>query len=362
MGAKLSIRRRSQKAQEKPDVPLVEKSSLKSDDIESSTSNTKEEVPVTVLTRLAVLAVPAVLTLYAVIALGKNVLTKKILSYYGFPYPLTLSTLSCILTALACVPFQACYPSVLKLPSKSAARGILLVSLLTGVDMVLSNLSLNRISLSLQQVIKATQVIWVLVFEITMQNKRPSTDIWLYVLLMVVGAPITAIGSASEDFNLFGCLLMVAATLTGALKYVTAHDVIRANKKELGSIGFIFWLEISMLLYLVPWTFLTDEITRPDGVIAWIKDTATSADYIALVINSLLGGFRAYVQFLVLRLCSALQLVFTNIVLQSLVVILGIFLFHNEQSELLWIGIALTLVGYTAYSVRLALAKKETKH
>merc|ERR1711988_94216 len=105
-----------------------------------------------------------------------------------------------------------------------------------------------------------------------------------------------------------------------------------------------------MLVYMVPWTCLSDELTSTDGAITWYLDSATPLKVAMVAANCLMGGFRAYVQFLVLRFCSALQLVFTNIAVQSLVVITSIIIFKTLEGPLGWLGIFLTLAGYTAYS------------
>lgn len=300
--------------------------------------------------------IPIVLTIYASVAIFKTLFTELMLQGVHFPFPVALSTLSCIVTPLACLLVFVVSPSSFQYPSKSGAKGLFYISLLTALDLGLSNIALSLISVALQQVIKATACIWVVLLEVIVLKVHHGVGVWLCILCMVVGAPLSAIGSAAEDFNLSGCILMVVATLTGGIKYVTAHEIIKIHKKELGTVSFLLWLELTMLIYMVPWTIASGELPL---IAAW-DGLYDPSEWALVVSNALMGGLRAFVTFLVLRHCSALQLVTTNVASQCLVILLGILVFETQTSPLLLTGIAITLAGYVGYSYN--KATKGRKH
>lgn len=292
--------------------------------------------------------------LYGFVVIGKTLLTKLCFSAYSFDYPITFSLFSCLTTMLGCMGIIAAGISEWAWLPKHHWKIFGSVAVLTASDMGFTNWSLDLISVALQLTIKAAIPAIVVGYEVVMLRRAHSSIVYLSIIPLVLGAVLVGLGSGSADFNMLGAILMVIATFASAIKMVTTHSAIRQVRKDLkGMVVFLFWLEAAMIPILLPWCWLNGELSTLNQ---WSEYGEFGA-WAFILIVAVIGGFRAYVQNLVLRYNSALTLAAANILIQALTIIISIWLFNTSTTIELDLGIIVSMLGYAMYTMQKTLAK-----
>ena len=154
---------------------------------------------------------------------------------------------------------------------------------------------------------------------------------------------------------------MMGSVVASAAKDVLLHFKIRELKRDIGLVPTLFWLQIGMSFFMLPWTFAQGELTT---VKDW-EHFGSLGIWAFVLFVTLLGGVRAYTQQLVLTLDSALFLVFCNALIQTLCVFISIPAFHTSMNNELWIGSVLSILACAMYAavrkMEKAKAKKEAE-
>ena len=190
-------------------------------------------------------------------------------------------------------------------------------------------------------------------------RKRQHPALWLVVGLLCVGPALTKLGSNALDAQPLGVVMMVAAVVAGAFKYVFAHAAIKEYQRELGTLGFLFWVEVFVAVLLTPWAVANGEGAKLLGILVLGEplgdhDATTSgeASVSALLLwgTAAFGGLRIYTQFTFLKETSATSLAISNLVIQALTIMLSIALFGTPLTPLLGLGILVTVATSSVYS------------
>jgi drug/metabolite transporter (DMT)-like permease len=223
------------------------------------------------------------------------------------------------------------------------------ISILTALDMGFTNTAISRISIALQQTIKATLPVAVIMLEKLIEGKQHSWSVHLCLVPLVMAPIFSAEGSlTTADWDAVGASCMFVAVLVSATKNVVIHSTVKKCKQEMGVLTFMWWLEIGVMIVFAPWGIFNGEDAQ---IPAWLH-VHSNFDGLSLIFVSLMGGFRAYTLTLVLAYSgSALYLVFINSLVQSFSIGTSIVLFHTQVTAPLALGIAYSLVGCTLYAV-----------
>ena len=290
---------------------------------------------------------------YGLVVIGKTLATKMIFASYHFGYPIMFSLLSCLTTLLACVLIFASGQSEYAPFPTEHLKGFAVISLLTASDMGLTNWAVALISVALQLTIKAAIPAIVVTYEKFALHKSHTTTAYLSLVPLVFGAVLVGMGSGKADFDLLGVCVMCGATVCSSIKMVSTHGMIKAVKKDMGMVAFLFWLELAMIPILLPWCVANGELADLPN---W-KQVGQLGAWMFVMIVAVVGGLRAYVQNMVLKYNSALTLAAANILIQALTIVISIFLFHTQTSFMMNLGIFISLVGYGAYSYQSGQSK-----
>lgn len=291
---------------------------------------------------------------YGFVVIGKTILTKVCFANYSFGYPITFSLFSCLTTMVACgFVFFIGQAEFTMLP-RHHWRGFAQISVLTALDMGFTNWSLNLISVALMLTIKAAIPAIVVSYERIVLQKNHGSMAYASLTPLVLGAVLVGLGSGSADYNLFGTILMLMATVSSAIKMVTTHAVIKEVREDMGMVNFLFWLELCMVPILVPWAFANNEI---ETLHEW-GDISSGSAWLFVLIVAMIGGLRAYSQALVLKYNVALTLAAANILIQALTILISIWVFSTATSLEMDLGIVISLIGYGMYTLNKHTKKK----
>jgi drug/metabolite transporter (DMT)-like permease len=236
------------------------------------------------------------------------------------------------------------------------------IAVLTTAAVIAANEGISHLSLVFQQILKALAPVPVMLVERVLEGKSHSWACLLAVSGLVIASCIGSVGaSAAGTWDTVGGLCMLSLISTSAVKYVLMHKHIPSLKKDMGMLALFFWIEVFMLMLLVPIAAATDELFVHDW--NWKYEQSWSI-WILLLFVSLLQGARAFAQQQVLVFDSALTLTYSQRMTQTLVSFISVPVFHDKMNWQLWIGAGLSIIssvayGYVRATERLVVKKKE---
>jgi len=281
------------------------------------------------------------------VGVAKTLLTKFVFQHS--PTPVAFSVLSCIATNICLLPILIAQGEFRMLSVKQLCN-FTLICVAIGLDLGCQNVALAILSIALQQCIKATLPTMTVFVESAIKRVCFHPLIYFTVLAICIGPVMIAYDSPWEaksevGSQTFGVVMMVVAMVGGAFKYVLCHHTIREYQGQMGVLAFTFWVELFVGVMLTPWAILSGEAHK-----LMTTEQPTSA-WALLWFTGAFGGVRVVAQFYFLAKTSATSLAISGITMQALTIILGIFAFGDEVTNLLVAGVFLTLCtsGFYAY-------------
>merc|ERR1711988_814448 len=142
----------------------------------------------------------------------------------------------------------------------------------------------------------------------------------------------------------FGAIMMLAAMLGGAFKYVLCHTAISNFRKEMGVLAFTFWVETFVGLMLLPWAIANGEAYR------MMTEKQSPAAWALVWFTGAFGGVRVVAQFTFLARTSATSLAMSGIAMQAHTIILGILFFKSDVTPILVLGVIFTILTSSFYT------------
>jgi drug/metabolite transporter (DMT)-like permease len=293
---------------------------------------------------------------YVLCCTVKTLLTKELFSGKShYAYPLFYSSMSCAVTAVAIVVVAhslGIADSVLRVPPRAHCGALVLVVVITAADMGATNLAVERLSVALQQTIKAVLPVLVVLLEVALLKKRHSRAIYGALVPITLGPILIGWGQIDAAFT--GVVCMCAAVACSALKNIKLHTAMKDMKKQVGIAGVTLWLEILMLPLLLAWSAGAGELLDGAAPNALVSVDAGGANYdLAYIVTfvALLGGVRAHATNMLLRHCTPAVLAVANVLVQTASILASFYLFPS--SPVTWslgAGVALSIVGVSIFA------------
>lgn len=214
------------------------------------------------------------------------------------------------------------------------------------IDLGCTNVAISELSVAMQQTIKATSPAATVLLEVAFARKCHHPVVFMLIGLLCVGSVLVKWGSSDYDATVYGMVMMILAVVAGAFKYVMAHQMIRAFRDDLGVLAFTFWVEAFVAVVLAPWAVLNGEAAE----LLYGGAASSWQDWALLWFTGAYGGVRIVSQFALLVHTSATTLALSNVTIQALTTILGIFLFHTPVTNFLVAGVMVTLIATAGYT------------
>lgn len=278
------------------------------------------------------------------VAVSKTLLTKYVFTHVNTP--VAFSVLSCFATMLVILPVFIVKPSYFGWIKKEMMLGFVACSGAIAVDLGCTNVAISELSVAMQQTIKATSPAATVLLEVAFTRKCHHPVIFVLIGLLCLGSVLVKWGSSDYDSTLYGLVMMVAAVVSGAFKYVMAHKMIRTFRDDLGTLAFTFWVEVLVAVMLTPWAILNGEAE----MLIFGGAASSATDWALLWFTGAYGGVRIFSQFALLKYTSATTLALSNVTIQALTTILGIFLFATPVTNFLVAGVSVTLLATACYT------------
>ena len=278
------------------------------------------------------------------VAVSKTLLTKFVFTHVDTP--VAFSVLSCIATMIVIAPIFLFKPSLFGWIRRDMFMGFLACSAAIAIDLGCTNVAISELSVAMQQTIKATSPAATVLLEVAFNKKCHHPLIFFLIGLLCAGSVLVKWGSSDYDATPYGLVMMIVAVVSGAFKYVMAHAMIRSFRDDLGVLAFTFWVEAIVSVMLTPWAVLNGEAEK----LIFGGAASTATDWALLWFTGAYGGVRIFSQFALLKHTSATTLALSNVTIQALTTILGIFLFHTPVTNFLVAGISVTLLATAGYT------------
>lgn len=276
------------------------------------------------------------------VAVTKTLLTKFVFTHVDTP--VAFSVLSCIATNMVIVPIFLVKPSYFGWIKRDMMLGFVASASAIAIDLGCTNVAISELSVAMQQTIKATSPAATVLLEVAFARKCQHPVVFMLIGLLCLGSVLVKWGSTEYDATAYGMAMMIVAVVSGAFKYVMAHQMIRTFREDLGVLAFTFWVEIFVTVMLTPWAVLNGEAAT------LLYGGFSPRDWVLLWFTGAYGGVRVVSQFALLVHTSATTLALSNVAIQALTTILGIFLFGTPVTSFLVAGVSVTLLATAGYA------------
>jgi len=273
-------------------------------------------------------------------------------SHFKFPYSLfTTFVHSCVqfLSSYITIIFFPKYKSTKKLTLKNFFMNVFPCGAATGLDIGLSNTSLKNITLTFYTMIKSSTPVFVLLFAFLFGLEKPSLKLIGIIVIIVFGVFIMVM--EETEFNLFGFLEVVIATVLGGLRWSMTQILLQ--KESLGLTN-----PIITNYYLTPVMAVTVLFFSAlhEGLGGILKSTFFSSFGNALQTLSYMtfGGILAFLMIIaeynIIMNTGVVTLSVAGIFKEIIVLVCSHFIFHDTFTTQAVIGLFISLIGIGLYN------------
>ncbi|KAI8822959.1 uncharacterized protein EV422DRAFT_494134 [Fimicolochytrium jonesii] len=230
------------------------------------------------------LATGIYLGLYFSFNLSLTLYNKIIFSSFAFPFPWTLTAIHTLCGTIGCYMCAATgifTPAVLSTKEKGV---MVAFSTLYTVNIAISNVSLNLVTVPFHQVVRSTVPLFTIVLSALFLRKHYSRAIYLSLLPTVCGVVLAT--SADYTFTTLGFILTLLGTVLAAIKTIATNHV-QVGPLKLHPLDLLLRMSPLAFIQTVAWSYITGEAPK---VGAWVAEgNLRFAVVAALVVNGALA-------------------------------------------------------------------------
>ncbi|KAJ3414633.1 UAA transporter [Chytridiales sp. JEL 0842] len=319
-----------------------------------------------------------VLMVYFGLNLGITLYNKIILKLFHFKFPWLLTAIHAFLSYIGSSFLLRMYPNLLPAnsPKTTPRENLILLafSVLYTLNIAVSNISLNMVSLPFHQVVRSTNPAMTVVLERLIFGKRvKNKEVYVSLVMVILGVALATLGE--YEFSSLGLFLTLLGVFLSALKGVTTHSLLVGSLKLhpldlLWRMSGLAWVQCLCMGYLngevdgfknyvarLPsyWTSLTTTAAAAAAGSTQSSSSLTSLltvenMFIALLLNGVLAFWLNYISFSANKKVGALSMTVAGNVKQTLSIMLSVWIFGYVISTVNGIGITVTLIGGAWYS------------
>ncbi|KAI9303802.1 triose-phosphate transporter family-domain-containing protein [Cunninghamella echinulata] len=284
------------------------------------------------------------LGLYFFFNLTLTLYNKIILSLFDFPYPWALTAVHTFCGAIGSFIF---WKSDLFTPSQLGEREnivMLLFSFLYTINIAISNVSLNLVSVPFHQVVRAMTPVFTIMLSVMFLSKSYSSLTYISLFPVIAGVAFATFGD--YNYTAMGFFLTVLGTILAAVKTVVTNRV-QVGKLKLHPLDLLLRMSPLACFQTLLYSYATGEMTL---VKEFMVTKATWSFLFVLLINGVLAFFLNVVSFTANKKTSALTMTVAGNVKQVLSIVLAVIIFKYPLTWMNSIGILLTLAGGAWYT------------
>ncbi|KAF9320003.1 UAA transporter [Podila horticola] len=284
------------------------------------------------------------LAMYFLLNLTLTIYNKAILSTFHFSFPWTLTgihTLCSGVGALTMAHLGYFTPAQL---GERENMVMLMFSFLYTLNIAISNVSLNVVSVAFHQVVRAMTPVFTIAISIVFLSKRYSFMTYLSLLPLLLGVYMATVGDYS--YTPIGFFLTVLGTVLAATKTVVTNRI-QIGRLQLHPLDLLLRMSPLAFVQTVIFSWMKGEL---DEVVSFCKTDMSLKLVLALLVNGIIAFFLNYVSFTANKKTSALTMTVAANVKQVLSIVVAVTVFNTTIGFLNGLGIIMTLLGGACYS------------
>ncbi|KAI8380909.1 uncharacterized protein BYT42DRAFT_593013 [Radiomyces spectabilis] len=242
------------------------------------------------------------LTMYFFFNLGLTLYNKVILSLFDFPFPWTLTAIHTLCGAIGSYAF---WKFNLFTPSKLGEKEnmvMLSFSVLYTINIAISNVSLNLVTVPFHQVVRAMTPVFTVMLSVAFLSKSYSRMTYISLLPVVAGVAFATFGDYS--YTAIGFFLTVLGTVLAALKTVVTNRV-QVGRLKLHPLDLLLRMSPLAFIQTLIYSYLTGEMA---AVSTYVQTQFSFSLFFALLINGVLAFGLNVVSFTANKKTSALTM------------------------------------------------------
>ncbi|KAI8992302.1 triose-phosphate transporter family-domain-containing protein [Pilobolus umbonatus] len=293
------------------------------------------------------------LGLYFILNLSLTLYNKAILNNFRFPWTLTaIHTLCGTIGCYLLYQFGYFIPARL---GKHEDLVMLMFSALYTINIAISNVSLNLVSVSFHQVIRAMTPVFTIIISIAFLQKSYSAMTYISLFPVVIGVAFATFGE--YDYTFIGFFLTILGTLLASIKTIVTNRI-QVGRLKLNPLDLLLRLSPLAFLQCLMYAYATGELSK---VSEFSATHMTSNLMLGLLMNGVIAFALNIVSFTANKKTSALTMTVAGNVKQVLSITLAVMIFNININFINACGIFLTLLGGAWYGY-VELSQKKTNN
>ncbi|KAG0173632.1 UAA transporter [Apophysomyces sp. BC1034] len=279
------------------------------------------------------------LSLYFFFNLTLTLYNKIILSLFEFPFPWTLTAIHTFCGAIGAYAF---WKFDVFSPSKLGEQEnivMILFSVLYTINIAISNVSLNLVTVPFHQVVRAMTPVFTIMLSVMFLKKSYPGMIYISLLPVVFGVGFATFGD--YNYTAMGFFLTVLGTVLAALKTVVTNRV-QVGRLKLHPLDLLLRMSPLAFVQTMVYSYISGEMAQ---VQEFCRTSFTWSLFFALLVNGILAFFLNVVSFTANKKTSALTMTVAGNVKQVLSIVLAVIIFNLHITWTNAAGIMLTLAG-----------------
>mmetsp|Transcript_111198 Transcript_111198/g.192797 ORF Transcript_111198/g.192797 Transcript_111198/m.192797 type:complete len:372 (+) Transcript_111198:96-1211(+) len=295
-----------------------------------------------------IVSVAAICGIFMVTGPTLVMLNKYIMQGLGFDYPLSLSCLG-LLTSAVCIRCAVCLGfATVRAESLDVVSGrdwfriALPIALCKAVTLAAGNAAYLHLGLGFIQMLKAFTPVVVLVVGKLLRVAQPSTTAVRFVFVIVAGTLIEVRGKM--DASLIGLALMLTSEVMEAMNWVMTQKLLQNSKFTIVESLYVLAPPGAACLLLAAVIFEWPRLLRRGD----LQKVADAPLYFAIA--ALVGFAVNFIGFLVVQATSTLTMKILNTARGIGLVMVGMLIYRETYALQQSIGYAVALVGFIGYN------------
>lgn len=227
---------------------------------------------------------------------------------------------------------------------KEYLMGVAPTGVFSGIDIGFSNWGLELNFITLYSMTKSTVIIFILIFSILFKLEKKSWS--LCVIVVMISTGLFLFTYKSPEFNLFGFVLLLIASVCSGLRWTCAQLILQKSKMGMKNpIDMIFHMQPWMIISLLPLAIFLEGGKFLENIEELHKM------WLLVLLGALIAFFMEITEVLVVTYTSSLTLSVAGIFKEILIVTLAVAFNGDTMTFINSIGLVICMGGIICHVV-----------
>lgn len=223
-----------------------------------------------------------------------------------------------------------------------------------GLSTALENISIQRTTISFNQMIKATTPLLTLSFGYFVEKRKYYPHVIIATFVIAIGAVFSTFKVPS--FDTIGFICSVSSEFLATVR--TICSAILLQKAKISPFTLIALVSLPASLSILPLFYMYEY----DGLVNFLKTNENAtADLITVIIINWTAVLYNFITFILLRYTSAHYFTVIANTKSVMLIVVSMYVFHVHVTRLNALGMSISLCGFFAYTYFRYINKEEKK-